>query len=355
MNITNSCFGIGKKLTVAALSATAVLSTTVAWADEQESENHQCLMEAMSKAADDTTVAELKAQCQPKEDVLIVNLDDTEATVEPVNSPIFHRINYEIENADNPFAITPHYRNYILPVTYVNNPQNVRLTEGENRELDNTEIKFQVSLKVPIWSDPLGDRSNLFFAYSGKSLWQAYNSDLSSPFRETNHAPEMFLGFGTDWELWGWRIPVVTTGIIHESNGRSRELSRSWNRIYADFYAEKGDWVLSFKPWWRIPEDEKDDPLDSDGDDNPDIERFLGHFELRVGYKHNKHRFGLMVRNNLRSDNKGAGQFDWSYPLDDDEKVRLYVQYFNGYGESLIDYNRSVSRLGVGFILTDWM
>lgn len=39
---------------------------------------------------------------------------------------------------------------------------------------------------------------------------------------------------------------------------------------------------------------------------------------------------------------------DYSYPIY--KNLYLYVQYFNGYGESLADYNRSIERVGVGFL-----
>ena len=79
----------------------------------------------------------------------------------------------------------------------------------------------------------------------------------------------------------------------------------------------------------------------------------MGYGELRFGYKMGEYNLGMMLRNNLRSENRGAVQLDWSFPINN--RFRGYVQYFNGYGESLIDYNDSVNRLSIGIMLTDWL
>ena len=60
-----------------------------------------------------------------------------------------------------------------------------------------------------------------------------------------------------------------------------------------------------------------------------------------------------MLRDNLSFNaNYGALQAEWSFPLL--KWVGGYVQYFVGYGESLLDYNHRVNRIGIGFILVDW-
>jgi len=53
------------------------------------------------------------------------------------------------------------------------------------------------------------------------------------------------------------------------------------------------------------------------------------------------------LRNNLSgSNNRGSVQVNLTYPLT--QRYDLLLQYFNGYGDSLIDYNSHQSRFSLG-------
>jgi phospholipase A1 len=247
------------------------------------------------------------------------------------------------------WAILPHRPNYILPYTYNDSPNNepTQAIDPSAPEFDNEEAKFQISFKLPLWEKMFGSNADLYFAYTQISLWQVYNRDNSSPFRDTNYEPEGVVVLHTDYDVLGFKNRQLAFGLVHQSNGRGMdELSRSWNRIYVAGTLERGSFASSLKVWYRIPEDEEDD-------DNPDIEDYLGNGELRMGFGWRNHVFATMLRNNLQSDNKGAVELDWSFPLL--PKLKGYVQVFYGYGESLIDYDHKNERVGVGVLLSDWL
>lgn len=273
-----------------------------------------------------------------------------QTATQSTGSAIDRRIALERQTLDNPFVITPHRPNYVL-VTYTDSPNQTPFDEF-GIDLQNVEIKFQFSLKLALARRLINGNGYLYLAYTQKAHWQMFNSQSSAPFRDTNHEPEIFLTFLTNQSFFGLKNRLISFGINHQSNGRSGSLSRSWNRLFAEFVFEKNHFYLSLKPWWRIPEDDKS-ANDPTGDDNPDMTDYMGYGELTGLYELNKHRLGFMLRNNFKNPNYGAVQLDWSLPLRN--KVRGYVQYFNGYGETLLDYNYNSNRIGIGVMLIDWL
>lgn len=264
------------------------------------------------------------------------------------------RLAQESKAFENSFLLIPHKTNYILPLTYMDRKHKEVNADG-NMDLHNVEVKFQISLKIPIVTKPLfGDNGYLFGAYTNTSVWQAYNREESSPFRDTNHEPEVFMLFNTPWQLGDIKIPTITPGFSHQSNGQDGDRSRSWNRVYVSTTFAIDDWYVILKPWWRIPEREKRRPTDAKGDDNPDILHYYGYFELSMIKEMGDNTVHVMLRNNLHgNNNRGALEVNYTYPLN--KRVNGYVQLFHGYGEMLLDYQYRNTRIGFGFMFNDWL
>ncbi len=249
-------------------------------------------------------------------------------------------------------GFVPYRPTYILPYTYVHSPNQTPespRTGGAayDSRLYNEEAKYQISFRVPLLTGLLDDRTTLWFGYTQKSFWQVYDTDESAPFRETNYEPEIFLRHRLDWDLGPGQLNMVTAGLNHQSNGQTEPRSRSWNRIRGSVSYTYNRWLFMVSPWYRLPEKESDD-------DNPDIEDYLGHAEYLAVYKWNDdHVLSTRLMNNLQSDNKTSVELGYSFPIGD--TLKGFVQYYNGYGESLIDYNERIQRIGIGIMLNDWM
>ena len=260
------------------------------------------------------------------------------------------RIRQDRRHVLQPFTLMAHKPNYLLFAAYNSNGFDSTLWQefDPDREWKDTEAQFQISMKFPLLVNLMNDTFDIYAAYTNRSFWQIYDSD-SAPFRETNQEPEIWVQFHPNWELWGFKNTWNSFGANHQSNGRAGDLSRSWNRLFAWFTVEKGNLGMSFKPWYRIPESDSDD-------DNPDITDYLGHYELTATYGWRNNVFSVMSRNNLESGfSKGAVELSWSFPLWDWPYLKGYVNYFTGYGRSLIDYDSYSNVIGVGISLTDWL
>ncbi len=242
---------------------------------------------------------------------------------------------------------------YLLPVFWTNranalphspNPNNTVTTP---QDLQQIEAKFQLSFKTKAIENLFGDNGDVWMGYTQSSRWQVYNSGNSRPFRETNYEPEVLLVFRTNYEIVGWKGRLAGIGVNHQSNGRADPLSRSWNRVVMNVGFDRDNWALMVRPWFRIPESRAKD-------DNPDIQDYMGRGDMTLVHTVGRNEFSLTARHSLRGGDRshGALQFDWGFPIT--RQLRGHFQLFDGYGESMIDYNHRATYIGLGVSLMEW-
>ena len=272
---------------------------------------------------------------------------------EPVPGVITERVREQRRAAFNPYVLTAHRQNFVMPAyasTRLNEDVYRENEVGYDDDLQPVEMRFQVSLKAQLnGRDLLLKDDSLSFGLTLEAWWQVYNATLSRPFRETNYTPELFYSKPLLWGPFGGSTTLVL-GVAHQSNGQAVGLSRSWNRVYAALAYERGGFVARLRPWYRIPEDEKDFPGDPRGDDNPDILDFLGHGDLSLYLRRGTREYASLARLNTATGH-GAVRLAYTFPLT--PRFRGLVEYFAGYGDSLIDYDHFQQRLGIGVALTD--
>ena len=243
------------------------------------------------------------------------------------------------------YSIDVYRPNYLRVASYSSRKNNAPFlslfdaVDNPDAEMQSTEAEFQISFKARLWATE-NRRFGIWGAYTQQSQWQVYNSDLSRPFRETNYMPELMASFRPGLSFRGMHWRLLNFGYTHQSNGRADPVSRSWDRLIAEFGVEWQDLALLVRPWVVI---------DDGGDDNPNITDYYGHGDITAIYKLGEHSFSLMARENLNTD-KGAARFSWtSPPLIG--PLRGYVQAFTGYGESMIDYDWKQNVIGAGVTL----
>jgi len=209
-------------------------------------------------------------------------------------------------------------------------------------EIDPVEAKFQLSLKTKVFQNMFWGKADLWAAFSQRAYWQIYNKGESRPFRELNYQPEFILNFPVNFRLFGFKGKMVGAALVHESNGQSDPISRSWNRISFHAGFERDQWQILLKSWLRLP---------TSNDDNPEILNYIGRGEAAITYDLGKQRFSAIARHSLRLGDKSRGslQLNWAFPII--KNFSGHLQIFEGYGETLIDYNHRQTTIGLGVSL----
>ena len=199
------------------------------------------------------------------------------------------------------------------------------------------ELHFEFSFERPITYDALGLGEKISFAYAQNSWWQITQD--SAPFRESNYRPELYVSAPVPF------ADELKIGAMHESNGKGDEESRSWNRLYAQSTWSADGFSITPRAWYAFWLDRT----------NEDIADYMGYGDLRASYTFGKQRLSALWRNNLHFDgsNRGAIELNYSFPIFN-SGFYGYLRYFNGYGESLADYKRSVNKIGIGLSFVEF-
>ena len=261
---------------------------------------------------------------------------------------------YDLDKNDPKGILTirPHLPMYVMPLWYNATPNydihsptqdHVRASKDSLQHLDS---KLQISMKTKLAQDVFDTNADVWLGYTQQSYWQVYNGKYSRPFRSSDYQPEIFLTQPIKGNLPGnGSLRMLGAGLVHESNGQSDPLSRSWNRIYAMAGTEWGKLTVIPRLWLIANENSKDS-------DNPDIGDYMGYGDVRWLYPLNdQSTVGGVMRYNP-STNKGAIQVDYAYPLTGGMKAILQV--FHGYGENIQDYNHKSTNIGIGFMFNDF-
>jgi phospholipase A1/A2 len=250
------------------------------------------------------------------------------------------------ESKQGLWIIRPYEPMYILPVSHTgsnnDSPQSPTHPATSVQPLRNTEAEFQLSVKTKAAEDLFGLGADFWFAYTQQSQWQLYSPQHSSPFRETDYMPEMFLLFPMNYTMADFSARFIRFGVLHQSNGLADPLSRSWNRVYTQLGIEHGNFTLLVRPWMRIHE-----KLSTD--DNPDITHYMGHGDVTAVYQMDNSEISILAH-------YGASTLSttttWNFPING--RLKGYVKITTGYGETLIDYNWRQNTIGLGILLVDW-
>ena len=292
-----------------------------------------CAYNLLLNGAESLTVGEIRQQC------LKANL--------PLSEQVLSKRQIsEVLTEKNPFVLTSHRLNYVMVshfLSSINQQPFEKNDPSKTFSFEDTELQFQLSVKVPVIKKVYG-LVDLYAAYTNRSFWQFLDHKGSIPFRETNHEPEFWAELKTDTDLFNFNLHKLLIGINHQSNGQSGQLSRGWNRVFIQGLLQSDQGFASFKTWQRFNE--------KDAFDNSfNYPKYLGDYELQLGYQSNKHTYSITLRNRYQINKYGSFQLDYTYPLT--KKFKGYIQWQRGYGDSLIDLDYFSNKIGFGIVLAD--
>jgi phospholipase A1 len=208
------------------------------------------------------------------------------------------------------------------------------------------DIKFQISVRQRLTKTVLPYNTFLMLTYTQKSFWDVYAK--SSPFRDSNYNPGLSLIKPVIYknQLRG----MAAIAFEHESNGKDSLESRGWNYfVLSGHYFFNAYFSVQPKIWagWL---DRGDDGLEGGG--NTDLYKYRGYGLIAFNYRSLNDKFGVSAIINPRNKFKNFNtQIELNFKLNFKANQYFFIQWYNGYGESLLEYNKYTSMIRAGICI----
>lgn len=203
----------------------------------------------------------------------------------------------------------------------------------------NSDVKFQISFAIRLTNATLPWHTYLYLFYTQKTFWNIFENSL--PMRDMNFNPGV--GWTKPFFIKDRYVGKMTLILEHESNGRDSIASRSWNKISLSGSAVVSDWLMVHAKFWI--------PL-IDGSLNRDILKYSGIFQngFVLTTRDKKFSLGATFIKRQGWNLKCNTIFDFSWRIHEKSNTNIFIQYYYGYGENLIDYNKLHSRIRAGIV-----
>lgn len=211
---------------------------------------------------------------------------------------------------------------------------------GQRPTKENSNVKFQISVAQRLTRSTLPWGTYLYLFYTQKVFWNVLENSM--PMTDLNFNPG--IGLAKPLFVKNRFIGKLFFLIEHESNGKDGDASRSWNKVSlgANIMVDP-NLVVHGKVWIPIV----------DGMNNKDILDYSGIYQVGLQLFSNNRRFGgscvLVKRRGWRLSYNTTLELFWRVWKRDNQF--LFLQYYNGYGEGLLDYNRYHSQLRIGLVI----
>lgn len=205
---------------------------------------------------------------------------------------------------------------------------------------ENTNIKFQISISQKLTRSTLPFGTYLYLFYTQKVFWNVLENSM--PMTDLNFNPG--IGLAKPLFVKNRFIGKVFFILEHESNGRDGDASRSWNKVsFGANIMIDPNLMVNGKVWIPIV----------DGGYNRDILDYSGIYQVGMQFFSKNRRFnGSINLTKRRGWNLNYNTtIELAYRLWARDNQFLFLQYYNGYGEGLLEYNKFHSQLRVGIVI----